>query len=55
MQPRIPLYQQMGLMRASGSSLAGVPGNAVSSVLSACWTPPGPELVLLLCWPQQPD
>jgi hypothetical protein len=23
-------------------------------VLLACWTPPGPELVLLLCWPQQP-
>ena len=23
-------------------------------MLLACWTPPGPELVLLLCWPQQP-
>jgi hypothetical protein len=26
-----------------------VPGNAVSSVLSACWTPPEAGLVLLLC------
>ena len=31
-----------------------MPGNAVSSVLSACWTPPGAGLVLLLCWPPQP-
>jgi hypothetical protein len=23
-------------------------------VLLACWTPPGPGLVLLLCWPQRP-
>jgi hypothetical protein len=31
-----------------------VPGNADLYVLSACWMPPGPGLVLLLCWPQQP-
>ena len=26
-----------------------MPGNAISSVLSVCWRPPGPGLVLLLC------
>jgi hypothetical protein len=31
-----------------------VPGNAVSSVLFACWTPPGAGRVLLLCWSPQP-
>jgi hypothetical protein len=27
-----------------------VPGSAGASVLSACWTPPEPRLVLTLCW-----
>ena len=31
-----------------------MPENAVLFVLPACWTPPGPGLVLLVCWPQRP-
>jgi hypothetical protein len=31
-----------------------VPGNAVLSVLFACWATLGPGLVLLLCWRENP-
>jgi hypothetical protein len=31
-----------------------VPDNVIPSVLYVCWDAPGPGLVLLLCWPQQP-
>ena len=40
--------------RASPLKCPGVPGSAVLCVLLARWTPPGPGLVLLLCWPQRP-
>ena len=38
-----------GVLAASGHLAFAVIGT-----LLACWTPPGPGLVLLLCWPQRP-
>jgi len=31
-----------------------IPTYLIAAELLVCWTPPGPGLVLLLCWPQRP-